>query len=882
MTGVPKGNTWRGHLSKWAEEPNGLFGEDFFARYGDRLWDPTVADQKAAHSFHVELISRIATQPLGYSEGIEDSALTSIFDLFAIARSLSKARADCKTFEVIVWHIFNSFVRPFTAKWHPKSQSGELHALDSSDIFRAELEQVQSRLVALDSILNGMTQQDGYGLQSLERPANKLIGDEMSGDVKWRPMGEPSSTTDREGRLTCENILLANLSNEERTQVEERRKFYAVKRAGECDWASGIALSGGGIRSATFAMGVLVSLSRRNLLRQFDYLSTVSGGGYAGSFLTQLLGSTSNTDFSLASHHLPFRRDENESLVLQRIRQGASYLSASAGERLVVALAQIQGVLINLFLMLTAISTIAYGELRLRRALPDYLANAFVLPFVIFGSALLLGAIFRRSFNLSLGGVKRWMTTFGVISILPLIWSILGALHQLSFKLTIGLSNVHLAEIGTACLGLIVVATVLAFSFSPIKPLLLLGITTGLVILAEALAYQIFCKSDLWMGFGVLSCSLGLALILWFFLDVNSTSLHDYYRKKLAASFLVNTSLKEAVPIKLSEFDATRAMFPIINCALNVPGSKNPKMRGRHSDLFSFTPVSAGANLIGQSRMSDWENANTELNLATAMALSGAAVSPLMGLNTTRFGSFWLTLLNIRLGAWLREPSLKKVAPAFPNVSYLFKELAATATEEDPFLQISDGGHIENLGVYELLRRRCRFIVAVDGEHDGKMTFHALTNLQRLAYIDFGIVIDANLADLRLGETGLSRSHFRFCRIRYPADKDRTGEEIGYLIYLKLSLTGNEGEFIRRYKLDEPSFPHQSTANQFFTEVQFEAYRALGEHVGDKMFLSALTGFTDNSNTDLETWFKALGNSFLDPLVQFAPVDLGKDEVVSP
>uniref|UniRef100_UPI0013D130E7 hypothetical protein n=1 Tax=Escherichia coli TaxID=562 RepID=UPI0013D130E7 len=66
-------------------------------------------------------------------------------------------------------------------------------------------------------------------------------------------------------------------------------------------------------------------------------------------------------------------------------------------------------------------------------------------------------------------------------------------------------------------------------------------------------------------------------------------------------------------------------------------------------------------------------------------------------------------------------------------------------------------------------------------------------------------------------------------------------EEIGYLVYLKLSLTGNEGEFIRRFKFDEPAFPHHSTTNQFFTEVQFEAYRTLGEHVGDKMFLGALT-----------------------------------------
>src|SRR5262249_46047520 len=161
--------------------------------------------------------------------------------------------------------------------------------------------------------------------------------------------------------------------------------------------------------------------------------------------------------------------------------------------------------------------------------------------------------------------------------------------------------------------------------------------------------------------------------------------------------------------------------------------------------------------------------------------------------------------------------------------------------EKARYLNLTDGGHIENLGVYELLRRRCQFILAIDGEHDPTMTFHALTNLQRLAAIDLGVTIDLNLNDLRLGEKGLSRSHFQSCRIGYPQEPGEP-QAIGYLLYLKLSLTGNEGEFLRRYRYDEPVFPHHSTANQFFTEVQYEAYRTLGEHVGDKLFLRAIVG----------------------------------------
>jgi hypothetical protein len=147
------------------------------------------------------------------------------------------------------------------------------------------------------------------------------------------------------------------------------------------------------------------------------------------------------------------------------------------------------------------------------------------------------------------------------------------------------------------------------------------------------------------------------------------------------------------------------------------------------------------------------------------------------------------------------------------------------------------------------------------------MTFHALTTLQRLASIDLGVRIDISLDDLRLNERKLSRSHFRFCRIRYPKQGRGSADEFGYLLYVKLSLTGNEGEFIGRYRLDNPAFPHDSTANQFFTEAQFEAYRSLGEHVGDKLFLRAIVGdLADATSVNIEDWFLRLGKALLEPL----------------
>jgi hypothetical protein len=852
-------DTWKHRLFIPSGEPSEIFDADFFDRFGDRMWNPSNADKIAAHTFHVELISRVATQPLGYSSGVEQRALTSIFELFGTARALTQRDSDCQTFETIVWHVLNTYVRPFTAKWHAKSASGELNALDSSDIFRAELQVLQRRLVALDEVLNIIRDRQGLSASIAGQSLPQTIRDEMTRTVEWRPMGQ------------IKHGCRSDLSKAEEQRINERRQFYNVNPR---EWAVGLALSGGGIRSATFAMGIMVALSKRGLLQQFDYLSTVSGGGYAGSFVTQLLGTAENrSNLGLRGSELPFKRNEGESELLQRVRQGASYLSGIAWERFTLGIAQAQGIFLTLFIVMSAVSVISFIDYLLRSLVPDEIWNEFALYSSILLSCLFLAVpLLRGWLGQALVGETRWMAWLGAMFLIPPLWVGLGGIHSLFDFLVRTIrpdeqtAIAHLIVVWTVIGSFLIVVGATFTRIGPSRPIILSGLCIVALTLVEAIAYRQFRIAGPWPAAYFVVAIVAIAGALWFALDVNSTSLHNFYRTKLAQAFLFDDKCQEVTPVKLSAIDTRRTLFPILNCALNVPGSTNPKMRGRHADVMSFTSVAVGASLIGHLPITDWERANPSLDLATAMALSGAAVSPQMGLKTTRYSSFWLTILNLRLGAWLKNPKTVGKRASWPNAKYLFQELLSTADEDSAFVQVSDGGHIENLGVYELLRRRCRFIVAVDGEHDEMMTFHGLTNLQRLAYIDFGITIEANLDDLRLGNEGLSRSHFRFCRIRYPLGQLDQQEEIGYLIYLKLSLTGNEGEFIRRFKLDEPSFPHHSTANQFFTEVQFEAYRALGEHVGDKMFLQSITGLNDTADIEMESWFVGLGNSFLDPL----------------
>lgn len=838
----------------------GLFGKEFLDVYGDHDWLVDDPNKAAAHQFRTELVSRIATARLSYGRGVEKRALLSIVELFKRAREITAENVGCGTFEIMVWHALNSAVRPFTAKWHPLSENGALDALDSSDDFRAELYRIQDLLRELE---RGLAMLEGV---SASYDPGRSIGQEKDvgsiPDVKWRPAG---------GNDTFMEL--------EREAINSRRSHYEIVRG---DWAAGLALSGGGIRSATFSLGVMASLARRNLLPEFDYLSTVSGGGYAGCFLTSLLGRADRAeDLGLRQDQRPFRRAEQESDLLMGVRQRASFLSGGFLERLLLVMRSTYGAFVNVLVVFAAIAFFAAIEFVMRSALEHIEALAWlgwVFPFV---AMVLLSFVSQRE-RLQLNELTAWDLVLGAMFCLPLIWVTLGGFHDGVAWLTS--SSVWVFKIDDLSVTLMVGATAIAIvgaffaSYSNAKSFSSTALLVATLLLVEHALFAVFREQAAGKTVITLIVIAVAIVILWCAVDVNETSLYRYYRSKLATAF-IHKDAEETSP-RLSDFEPKFSFYPIINCALNAPGSEEPKMRGRLSDVFTFTPLMTGSNLVGYADTKLWEKHNPKLDLAAAMALSGAAVSPQMGLRTTRRGSFWLTLFNARLNAWLEKPEGMRSGQApqtgrqtskrerlwrrGPGLTYLVREFTASANENLPYVNISDGGHIENLGVYELLRRRCRYIVAIDGEADPRMTFHALTNLQRLAYIDFGIHIDAELDELRLLESGFSRSHFRFCKIRYPTGNEEQPWELGYLLYIKLSLTGNEGEFLRRYRLDEPEFPHHSTADQFFTETQFEAYRSLGEHIGDKLFMEALIEDLAREQTiGVEKWMKKYAKNFL-------------------
>jgi hypothetical protein len=357
-----------------------------------------------------------------------------------------------------------------------------------------------------------------------------------------------------------------------------------------------------------------------------------------------------------------------------------------------------------------------------------------------------------------------------------------------------------------------------------------------------------------------------LYLLSWL-LAPNANSLHQLYRDRLGKAFLFDPSQRrgekpqanvasrdqgrdfvELDRMRLSALTDVAAPYLLIGAALNIQGSDFANRRGRNADFFLLSKYWIGSQATGYAPTEKLEATEPELDLATAMAISGAAASANMGANTIRPLTPTLALLNIRLGYWLANPNPlveagngRRFGRLRGTTLYLWQELTGRLYENSTSVYLTDGGHIENLGIYELLRRQCRVIIAVDAEADPAMNFNSLVTLQRYARIDLGVRISLPWQPIR----SATRAWMACNAGRPPAPPpeesrgphvaiglvDYGGGATGYLVYIKSSLSGDENDYIRDYARRYAKFPHETTGDQFFSEEQFEVYRALGFHM---------------------------------------------------
>lgn len=200
-----------------------------------------------------------------------------------------------------------------------------------------------------------------------------------------------------------------------------------------------------------------------------------------------------------------------------------------------------------------------------------------------------------------------------------------------------------------------------------------------------------------------------------------------------------------------------------------------------------------------------------------------------MGYHSSLPLALLMTLFNLRLGRWSPNPMRNEWQQPAPRAGllYLVAELLGLTDATAKFLYLSDGGHFENLGIYELVRRRCKLIVAVDASADHDQSFEDLGNAVRKCLTDFNIPIDIDASKIRkIDAAGARGACFVTGTIRYgQADGLRPD---GVLLYLKPTMIGGENAGILNYSKACPTFPHQSTTDQAFDERQFESYRMLG------------------------------------------------------
>jgi hypothetical protein len=364
-------------------------------------------------------------------------------------------------------------------------------------------------------------------------------------------------------------------------------------------------------------------------------------------------------------------------------------------------------------------------------------------------------------------------------------------------------------------------------------------------------------------------------------LPASETDLRSRLNANSAKAFLVDTAKRitanevgpESAPqlrdsdllplddFRISQLRTDLAPYHLINTALNIEASKYANRRDRNADFFIFSPLFTGSESTGYVATKLMEGKHPELTLGTAVAVSGAAASSNMGSGTVKPLVPTLAILNIRLGYWISNP--KRVAGElkkrwilrFFDKLYFLKELLGLLTESSETVYLTDGGHIENLGIYELLRRRCKLIIAIDAEQDPEMSFSSLITLERYARIDFGVQLDLPWGALRdatrtasaeiLANGGIDRDkaargpHCALGTIYYPRKQDSEKAEddsTGVLLYIKSSFTGDESDYVVDYKRRHPAFPHESTLDQLFSEEQFEAYRDIGFHAVNSAF----------------------------------------------
>jgi len=659
---------------------------------------------------------------------------------------------------------------------------------------------------------------------------------------------------------------------------------------------SGLSISGGGIRSASFAMGVLQALVADEQLKKMDYLSTVSGGGYLGSSLTWFLSQKmdSGKAYGTQSDNFPFGRKRegnkhnDKNAILDFIRQHGNYLIPGHGlSALSLVATALRTMLVSLaiyFALVTSIMCIALmvfpGQALFSFCfdLVKILAVAWIVIAVLYSPySFFRGKKYKLSIKLQrwLGRLINAMIILLVIGALPFVHDFIPVILKALMPEGTQLDS---AGAGVASASVVLGALLALMSHvrqmqSTDKGVSAFQIVLGVMLLLFGIVYGAFATGEFIMynhPDWILPLAAG-SVIFGLLCNVNYFGLNRMYRDRLMETFMpdknnINSGCwgpaTEANNARLEDMCQAPNQRPyhLINCNIVLSDSENAKYRGRKGDSFTVSPLYCGSDATGWRKTREYmhNRFRNGLSLPTAMAISGAAANPNAGvagkgLTTNKFVSSLMSVLNLRLGFWANNPKNDR---SWLPPNYIYPgikggiSLSSGLNENDPAVELSDGGHFENLAIYELFRRRLDLVIVSDAGADANFQFSDLANAVERVRVDFGIntvflddyPFEDIIPDSDSEQSEVNKNHYHFARrcfaiarIEYPKNSAEETRKIGHLIYIKPTLTKGLSPDVLGYKKLNPSFPHQTTLDQFFTEQQFEAYRELGYYLGWQM-----------------------------------------------
>jgi hypothetical protein len=687
-------------------------------------------------------------------------------------------------------------------------------------------------------------------------------------------------------------VTFTEIQAAEREIIRQQRARRGVEP--DPDRTIGLALSGGGIRSASFALGVLQALEREGVLRDVDYLSTVSGGGYIGSSLTwfNYLGRGSSRTFPFGHkgqvlREVSGRKGASPADNTAFVRQHGEYLTPSRAISLASMIALVLRVAFVTFsvyfaLLLAAVLLVAkyYGELKIGPFAPAWCLFALcAVGSVVF--ALLTGPLpkirpdNRFLYRERIRG-QRFLGRCFVLASMALVAALVAVTPTLvgpavlkGWHWAIGLGPTLTGIAGTAWEFLKQREPRLQVASPKLNALVTwiagAALVYGLLVLADVAAAHILdavkgqaASRQFWIWTG---CLIGGSVIVGGLINSNLFGLHRMYRDRLMETFLPDAAaVKERRWQPAFEADSCFLKdvctgldwgpYHLINANVILTDSNYAYYRGRGGDNFIFSSQFCGSEATGW--LPTGKFCGGSMSLATAMAISGAAINPdaaCGGQGATRnpLASFMLSLFGVRLGYWVPNPQPTRplgrlLGKVWPNllIPGLRQGLFGVGLDRRArFVELTDGGHFDNTGLYELIRRRVDCIVLSLASADEEYGFDDLADVVERVRVDFGVFIDfpdnfkQSIPDAAIPAAGIA-SGLRLCaqsycagEIAYPQVGNASAKK-GNLVVLKAALVTDLPADVLRYAVGHRDFPNESTVDQFFDERQFEAYRETG------------------------------------------------------